>query len=137
MPVGCFAHLSGVSCWTRISRGLGSVRCHCATGRIRRLVTVRSARALWMLAVLGGLYREPAFYQALGLTEPHIGAALAGFAVAAIFEDNWGDTEVQRLVLACSPSPSSSTTRWRRPRRAASLRWHPSATTTPRGGRYR
>lgn len=26
-------------------------------------------------------------------------AALAGFAVAGLFEDNWGDTEIQRLVL--------------------------------------
>jgi O-antigen ligase len=31
----------------------------------------------------------------------HLGmlAALVGFAVAGLFEDNWGDTEVQRLVL--------------------------------------
>jgi len=31
--------------------------------------------------VLGWLYREPAFYQALGLSAPHVGALLAGFAL--------------------------------------------------------
>jgi STE24 endopeptidase len=54
---------------------------HFAKGHIPRLLAVRFALALLMLAVLGWLYREPAFYQALGLTEPHIGAALAGFAL--------------------------------------------------------
>lgn len=36
-----------------------------------------------------------------GAADLHLGvlAALAGFSVAALFENNWGDTEVQRLVL--------------------------------------
>jgi STE24 endopeptidase len=54
---------------------------HFARGHIPRLLTVRFALALLLLAILGWLYREPAFYQALGMTEPHIGAALAGFAL--------------------------------------------------------
>jgi STE24 endopeptidase len=54
---------------------------HFAKGHIPRLLAVRFALALVMLAILGWLYREPAFYQALGLSEPHIGAALAGFAL--------------------------------------------------------
>ena len=54
---------------------------HFARGHIPRLLTVRFALALLMLGILGWLYREPAFYQALGLSEPHIGAALAGFAL--------------------------------------------------------
>ena len=54
---------------------------HFARGHIPRLLTVRFALALLMLAILGWLYREPAFYQMLGLGEPHIGAALAGFAL--------------------------------------------------------
>ncbi len=54
---------------------------HFAKGHIPRLLAVRFALALVMLAVLGWLYREPAFYQAFGFTEPHIGAALAGFAL--------------------------------------------------------
>jgi STE24 endopeptidase len=54
---------------------------HFAKGHIPRLLAVRFALALLMLAILGWLYREPAFYQALGLSEPHIGAALAGFAL--------------------------------------------------------
>ncbi|MGZ5105684.1 MAG: M48 family metallopeptidase [Usitatibacter sp.] len=54
---------------------------HFARGHIPRLLAVRFALALVMLAILGWLYREPAFYQALGLTGPHIGAALAGFAL--------------------------------------------------------
>jgi STE24 endopeptidase len=54
---------------------------HFARGHIPRLLTVRFALALLLLGILGWLYREPAFYQALGLTEPHIGAALAGFAL--------------------------------------------------------
>ena len=54
---------------------------HFARGHIPRLLAVRFALALLLLAVLGWLYREPAFYQALGMTEPHIGAALAGFAL--------------------------------------------------------
>jgi STE24 endopeptidase len=54
---------------------------HFARGHIPRLLTVRFALALLMLAILGWLYREPAFHQALGLAEPHIGALLAGFAL--------------------------------------------------------
>ena len=54
---------------------------HFAKGHIPRLLAVRFALALLMLGILGWLYREPAFYQALGLSEPHIGAALAGFAL--------------------------------------------------------
>ena len=54
---------------------------HFARGHIPRLLAVRFALALVLLGALGWLYREPAFYQALGLTEPHIGAALAGFAL--------------------------------------------------------
>jgi len=54
---------------------------HFAKGHIPRLLAVRFALSLLMLAILGWLYREPAFYQALGLAEPHIGAALAGFAL--------------------------------------------------------
>jgi O-antigen ligase len=36
-----------------------------------------------------------------GRADLHLGAlaALLGFAIAALFENNWGDTEVQRLVL--------------------------------------
>jgi STE24 endopeptidase len=33
------------------------------------------------LAILGWLFREPAFYAALRVPGPHIGAALAGFAL--------------------------------------------------------
>jgi STE24 endopeptidase len=54
---------------------------HFARGHIPRLLTVRFALALLLLGILGWLYREPAFYQALGFSEPHIGAALAGFAL--------------------------------------------------------
>ena len=54
---------------------------HFARGHIPRLLAVRFTLALVLLAILGWLYREPAFYQALGLSEPHIGAALAGFAL--------------------------------------------------------
>jgi STE24 endopeptidase len=54
---------------------------HFARGHIPRLLAVRFALALVLLGILGWLYREPAFYQALGLAEPHIGAALAGFAL--------------------------------------------------------
>jgi STE24 endopeptidase len=54
---------------------------HFAKGHIPRLLAVRFALALLMLAILGWLYREPAFYEALGLSEPHIGATLAGFAL--------------------------------------------------------
>jgi STE24 endopeptidase len=54
---------------------------HFARGHIPRLLMVRFALALLLLAILGWLYREPAFYQALGMSEPHIGALLAGFAL--------------------------------------------------------
>jgi STE24 endopeptidase len=54
---------------------------HFARGHIPRLLMVRFALALLMLAILGWLYSEPAFYQAFGMNEPHIGAALAGFAL--------------------------------------------------------
>ena len=39
------------------------------------------ALALLLLGILGWLYREPAFYQALRLDGPRIGAVLAGFAL--------------------------------------------------------
>jgi STE24 endopeptidase len=54
---------------------------HFARGHIPRLLMVRFAMALLLLAVLGWLYREPAFYTALRLDGPHIGALLAGFAL--------------------------------------------------------
>ena len=54
---------------------------HFARGHIPRLLTVRFALALVLLGILGWLYGEPAFYRALGMDEPHIGAALAGFAL--------------------------------------------------------
>ena len=54
---------------------------HFARGHIPRLLAVRFALALAMLALLGWLYRDTAFREALHLTEPHIGALLAGFAL--------------------------------------------------------
>jgi STE24 endopeptidase len=54
---------------------------HFARGHIPRLLMVRFALALLLLAILGWLYGEPAFYGALHLPDPHIGAALAGFAL--------------------------------------------------------
>jgi STE24 endopeptidase len=54
---------------------------HFARGHIPRLLLVRFGLALLLLAILGWLFREPAFYQALHMGEPHIGAALAGFAL--------------------------------------------------------
>ena len=54
---------------------------HFARGHIPRLLAVRFALALLMLAILGWLYREPAFREALRLSEPHVGALLAGFAL--------------------------------------------------------
>jgi len=54
---------------------------HFARGHIPRLLMVRFALALLLLAILGWLYQEPAFYAALHMREPHIGAALAGFAL--------------------------------------------------------
>ncbi len=54
---------------------------HFARGHIPRLLLLRFALALVLLAILGWLYGEPAFYRALHLDAPHIGAALAGFAL--------------------------------------------------------
>jgi STE24 endopeptidase len=54
---------------------------HFARGHIPRLLVVRFALALLLLGILGWLYSEPAFYQALQLSAPQIGAALAGFAL--------------------------------------------------------
>jgi STE24 endopeptidase len=54
---------------------------HFARGHIPRLLLVRFAMALLLLAILGWLWREPAFYEALHLDGPHIGALLAGFAL--------------------------------------------------------
>jgi STE24 endopeptidase len=54
---------------------------HFARGHIPRLLAVRFALALVLLAVLGWLYSEPAFYQALRLPGPEIGAAIAGFVL--------------------------------------------------------
>jgi STE24 endopeptidase len=54
---------------------------HFARGHIPRILTVRFALALLLLGILGWLYAQPAFYQALGMSEPHIGAALAAFAL--------------------------------------------------------
>jgi STE24 endopeptidase len=54
---------------------------HFTLGHIPRLLMVRFALALLMLAILGWLYREPAFYGAMRLDGPHIGALLAGFAL--------------------------------------------------------
>lgn len=54
---------------------------HFARGHIPRLLGMRFALALVLLALLGWLYREPAFFQAFGLAEPRIGAAIAAFAL--------------------------------------------------------
>jgi STE24 endopeptidase len=54
---------------------------HFARGHIPRLLVVRFALALVLLAILGWLYQQPAFYEALHLPSPQIGAALAGFAL--------------------------------------------------------
>ena len=55
---------------------------HFARGHIPRLLLLRFALAFAMLALMGWLLREPAFATALGLSQPpHIGAALAGFAL--------------------------------------------------------
>ena len=54
---------------------------HFARGHIPRLLAVRFTLALALLAVLGWLYLEPAFHQALGLPAPQVGALLAGFAL--------------------------------------------------------
>ena len=54
---------------------------HFARGHIPRLLAVRFALALVLLAVLGWLWREPAFAEALRLPGPRIGALLAGFTL--------------------------------------------------------
>jgi STE24 endopeptidase len=54
---------------------------HFARGHIPRLLMVRFALAMLLLAVLGWLYQQPAFYEAMHLPGPRIGAALAGFAL--------------------------------------------------------
>jgi STE24 endopeptidase len=54
---------------------------HFACGHIPRLLAVRFVLALALFALLGWLYAEPAFHQALGLETPRIGALLAGFTL--------------------------------------------------------
>lgn len=54
---------------------------HFARGHIPRMLAVRFGLALLLLAILGWLQAEPAFYEALRLEEPRIGALLAGFAL--------------------------------------------------------
>jgi STE24 endopeptidase len=54
---------------------------HFARGHIPRLLAVRFVLALVLLAVLGWLWREPAFAEALRLPAPRIGALLAGFTL--------------------------------------------------------
>ncbi|HXN15721.1 MAG TPA: M48 family metallopeptidase [Usitatibacter sp.] len=54
---------------------------HFARGHIPRLLAVRFALALLLLAILGWLYHNGAFYEALQVGAPHIGVALAGFAL--------------------------------------------------------
>ena len=54
---------------------------HFARGHIPRLLAMRFALAFLLLAALGWLYREPAFYGALHLPGPAIGSVLAGFAL--------------------------------------------------------
>jgi STE24 endopeptidase len=54
---------------------------HFARGHIPRLLLVRFALAFVLLAILGWLYREPAFYEALHLQGAPVGALLAGFAL--------------------------------------------------------
>ena len=54
---------------------------HFARGHIPRLLAVRFALALVLLALLGWLYGESVFHQALRMPEAHIGALLAGFAL--------------------------------------------------------
>lgn len=52
-----------------------------------------------------GLRRDPLRSGARADLYLGILAALVGFAVAALFEDSWGDTEVQRLILALMALP--------------------------------
>jgi O-antigen ligase len=79
---------------------------------------VAAERGLPALAALLALLALPARQawrglraarQAGGPADLHLGVlgALAAFAVAALFENNWGDTEVQRLVLFLLAVPST------------------------------
>ncbi len=54
---------------------------HFARHHIPLMLMVRFALALLLLAILGWLYGQPAFHQAMHLGAPHIGAALACFAL--------------------------------------------------------
>ena len=54
---------------------------HFARGHIPRMLGLRFALALLLLAILGWLSGEPAFAGALRLDAPHMGALLAGFAL--------------------------------------------------------
>jgi len=54
---------------------------HFARGHIPRLLAVRFGLAFLLLGVLGWLYREPAFHQALDMAQAQVGALLAGFAL--------------------------------------------------------
>jgi len=56
---------------------------HFARGHVPRMLAVRFALALGLLAALGWLYAEPAFHQALGLPGPRMGALLVGFGLVA------------------------------------------------------
>ena len=58
---------------------------------------------LWRAAV--GLRRDPERSGTRADLYLGIVAALVGFAVAALFEDSWGDTEVQRVTLALMALP--------------------------------
>ena len=64
----------------------------------RRSPPTSDSSAARRSAAWRGFRRERARGAAADL---HLGvlAALAGFSIAALFENNWGDTEVQRLVL--------------------------------------
>jgi STE24 endopeptidase len=55
---------------------------HYARGHIWRMLAVRFALALALLALLGWVIDKPWFQQGLGLASPHAGAALALFFVA-------------------------------------------------------
>jgi STE24 endopeptidase len=55
---------------------------HYARGHIWRMLSVRFALALALLALLGWVIDKPWFHQGLGLASPHAGAALALFFIA-------------------------------------------------------
>ena len=61
--------------------------------------------AIPLLRAWRGLRRDPLRSGARADLYLGIVAALVGFAVAALFEDSWGDTEVQRLILALMALP--------------------------------